>query len=196
MKLRIKTLSDALVSSNDKPISIYDNDIIYDDIGLPYIPGKRIKGVLKESALEIVEMYELSGKQDFLEVFNLLFGSCGYQQSALAINNLYIEDYEQVKSIILGKRHENNNLFTKENIIDACTTVRYQTKIDDTGVAEEHSLRNSRVLRKELVFEGYIKVENINSETENLLNLAVSNMRRIGAKRNRGFGKIRATIIK
>lgn len=196
MKLKIEILSDTLISSNDKPLSIYDNDIVYDEIGLPYIPAKRIKGILKESALEIVEMYNLSGKKDFSESFDLLFGKQGYRISSLSLDNLYVEDYEKTKQIIQLKMKGNPNFFNKENIINSYANVRYQTQIDDTGVAKENSLRSSRVLRKGLAFEGFMSIENSADDAKDLLDLAVLNMRRIGAKRNRGFGKIKASIKK
>ena len=45
MKITIKLLSDALINSGEGFGAIIDSDVVFDDIGLPYIPAKRIKGL-------------------------------------------------------------------------------------------------------------------------------------------------------
>ena len=60
-KLNLKLLSDTLIGSGEGWGAIIDNDIVFDDFGLPYIPARRVKGCLRESALEVMEMFEQSG---------------------------------------------------------------------------------------------------------------------------------------
>ena len=51
-----------------------DSTIIHDRYGIPYIPAKRVRGVLYESALEVAEMMELSKLDAFtIEDVNILF---------------------------------------------------------------------------------------------------------------------------
>ena len=49
-KLQIQLKSDLCASSGDSFGSLIDNDICYDKYGFPYIPAKRLKGILREEA--------------------------------------------------------------------------------------------------------------------------------------------------
>ena len=48
MKIEMKLLSDAIPGSGEGLAGIIDADITYDEYGIPYIPAKRIKGILKD----------------------------------------------------------------------------------------------------------------------------------------------------
>ena len=56
MKITIKLLSDLCTASGETHNSMVDTDIVYDEYGIPYIPAKRIKGCIREAALEMMEM--------------------------------------------------------------------------------------------------------------------------------------------
>ena len=53
MKLIIELLSDMCTTSGDGHNSTVDMDVVYDIHGIPYIPAKRIKGCIREAALEL-----------------------------------------------------------------------------------------------------------------------------------------------
>ena len=55
MKLYIKLLSDLCTYSGESYNSMVDTDVVYDKYGIPYIPAKRIKGCIREAALELLE---------------------------------------------------------------------------------------------------------------------------------------------
>ena len=42
-----------------------DSTVVHDCYGIPFIPAKRVRGVLYESALEVAEMMELSELKTF-----------------------------------------------------------------------------------------------------------------------------------
>lgn len=65
-KISITLLSDTCISDGERYNSYIDNDICYDKYGLPYIPAKRIKGCLRESAMEVNDM---GGKIDIDSLF-------------------------------------------------------------------------------------------------------------------------------
>ena len=53
---------------------VIDAEVVHDKYGMPYLPAKRFKGVLYESALEVWEMSELSDahlckKEEIEELF-------------------------------------------------------------------------------------------------------------------------------
>ena len=52
-RIKIELLSDMCVSDGGIYNSAIDTDICYDEYGFPYIPAKRLKGCLRECALEL-----------------------------------------------------------------------------------------------------------------------------------------------
>ena len=101
----IEFLSDTHIGSGQGYGAIIDSDIIFDKMGLPYIPAKRIKGLIKDSAIEICEMFELSsiesipltkdknGNYDIIEKF---FGTVGKDNPSNSyISNFQIQNYKQ-----------------------------------------------------------------------------------------------------
>ena len=62
--LTIKLLSPTMLMSGQGDVNT-DSTIIHDRYGIPYIPAKRVRGVLYESALEVAEMMELSKLDTF-----------------------------------------------------------------------------------------------------------------------------------
>ena len=102
--LTIKLLSPTMLMSGQGDVNT-DSTIIHDRYGIPYIPAKRVRGVLYESALEVAEMMELSKLDTFtIEDVNLLFNRSTENQLVednpkLAISNLTIADYDAVAVI-------------------------------------------------------------------------------------------------
>lgn len=61
--------------------------------GIPYIPAKRIKGCIREAALEMQELGVISAEE-----YHRLFGREGNQKSTFWLSNAYIKDYKQILS--------------------------------------------------------------------------------------------------
>lgn len=184
-KLEIKLESNTLIGSGEGFGSIIDTDIVFDDLGIPYIPAKRIKGCIRDSAEQIKEMFKLSQITDMTLSIDSIF-------SKIHFSNLYIKDYTDTKQWIKYLFSEYGNIFSKDAVIDSLTNVRHQTTINDNGVAKDHSLRTVRVAKKGLVFEGDIQIED--KDAIKMLTLACMNFHYMGTKRNRGFGKIKCEI--
>ena len=87
MKITIKLLSDLCTASGETHNSMVDTDIVYDEYGIPYIPAKRIKGCIREAALEMMEMGLIEQLQ-YLKIF----GKEGNQRSGFSLSNAYIQD--------------------------------------------------------------------------------------------------------
>ncbi len=86
-------------------------------------------------------------------------------------------------------------IINREAIINQFTEIRQQTSIDEeTGTAKKHSLRTIRVAKKGITFTGAVDFENPSEELIDLFCLACLNLKRIGTKRNRGFGKIKCSL--
>ena len=180
-----------------------DSTIIHDRYGIPYIPAKRVRGVLYESALEVAEMMELSKLDAFtIEDVNVLFNRSTDDRLVednpkLVISNLTIADYDTVANDIAELQSDKNlkKIFTKDRILGEYTSMRYYTSIvKNSGTAREGTLHNSRVLNRNLEFKGHITIDDMTDTERLILSCAVRNLTGIGGKRNRGFGRIECTI--
>lgn len=191
--IEIRTLSPLHLGSGKADILV-DAEVVHDSYGLPYFPGRRLKGLLYESALE---MAEISQEEWFTkEQIEALFGHDGSSEANFIINNLYIPDYEIMIKDWAYLKNSYPGLFNKESILNSYTELRYQTSIDkETGTTKEGSLHNIRVLDRGLSFVGNIILKSSNKIDEHILNLAIKNLRYAGAKRNRGFGRIQCRVI-
>ena len=197
IKLTFK--SDALPGSGEGFGSVIDQDVVFDDLGIPYIPGKRIKGLLRESYEEVCQV--LNNSSTVCLDPTLLFGNPGQDlESPVYFSNLFVEDYMKLKDTLKKLSLLYPSIFNQESIIEAFTYLRQQTAIDQiTGTALPHSLRTIRVLKKGITFVGDLKIDkdilgkNMNNNYINLiycLALACKNLKRMGTKRTRGFGEL------
>lgn len=175
---------------------VIDAEVVHDEYGLPYFPAKRLKGLLYESALEVAEMGECSGvslitKADADRVF-------GKSQSPveLFVHDLYVPDYENLRQQWQHLQKNYKHLLSSRDVLDAYTSVRYQTEIDGkTGTTAKGSLHNMRVLDAGLKFKGNMELLQENDADVKVLVLAAANLRYAGAKRNRGFGEVKCKFV-
>lgn len=191
----IEILSPIHLSSGQADVNV-DSEIVHDALGFPYFPAKRFKGLLYESALEVWEMFELSG----LDTEKLLspekiFHRHSPSDIQLIVPNFFIRPIKEYKKIcaewkFLQTDKTYREIFTAFEVLNSFTSLRYQTKLTD-GVAAKVSLRNLRVLNAGIEFFGRIKILKSNEKILNLLALAIKNMSSAGMKRNRGFGQIK-----
>lgn len=191
MKISIKTLSYTITGSGEGS-ALIDVDVVFDDWGIPYIPSRRVKGILRESALEVLEVLGAN-----TQIVDAIFGKQGFQEGKLRIGNLYIPDYMEIKKEIenlIGDK-DFGCLVSKSKIINYFTTLRQQTAIDKNGIAQEHTMRTLRVLKPDLEFQGEMtEIKPLSNREKALLYLASLNFRRIGTARNRGFGEVECRI--
>ena len=183
MKIRIQLLSDLCTGSGETYNSMIDSDITYDEYGIPYIPARRIKGCIREAALEMMEL-GLIKEQEYYEIF----GRAGNQNSAFTLSNAYISDYKKVRRTL--KQCAWKELTTPQNVLNQYTSVRTQTAVDlETGVAEKNSLRTIRVIKKGLVLEAECNW-NKTVPVPEILEQAVSLVKHMGIARTRGLGLV------
>lgn len=173
-----------------------DSSIIHDEFGVPYFPAKRFKGLLYESAVEVVEMAQACQKP-FLTMTTVdeLFHHTPDATVQLIVWNFYLPGYETMKQDWQYIQQTYKEYIQPANVLEEYTSLRYQTEIDAvTGVAKDHSLRNIRVVNAPLTFTGSLTILSGTKEHEKALALALQNLRTAGQKRNRGFGTIRCRM--
>lgn len=192
MQIRMELKSDALPGSGEGLAGIIDADINYDDFGIPYIPAKRLKGILRESAQELVNCNILH-----LEKFNTIFGGQGTQWGTeLKISDGRLENYSHYQRLFDFISYEENptTVFNKETALEQFTYFRSQTAIEN-GIADKNSLRTSRVLKKGLIFYFDIELPNNTSGCKDDFEKICKVTRRFGLKRTRGLGEIQLDLF-
>lgn len=196
MKITIETISRTLTGSGE-PTGVIDSDAVFDDHGLPFIPAKRLKGLLRESALEVVEML---GLKNGMELVKSVFGRPGLAgglQGRSEFADLLVKGHDPISAWLEHQRQLSSSrgwLFSRERLIAAHSALSQQTAIDRDGVVRDHSLRTSRVIRPRLCFEGAVGGRPLDGPEKALLYLAALNLRRMGVHRNRGWGLVKCCL--
>ncbi len=217
--LKIKCLSAVCPASGESWGGVLDNDVVYDDIGIPFIPAKRIKGLLVESAIDVFQAIRNSGSATWEpeHLFNL-FGLQGEETAApIIIDDAKIENYNERRAWFAWAQQAVPEVASPMQVLALFTTTRAQTAIatateqekdkEDSekkllaaGVAQPHSLRIQRVLKRELIFESDIIIQNKGDDSkinyESLLVMAAAATKHLGLNRNRGMGDIEMKIYK
>ena len=127
------TLFSPLQLGSGKADVILDSEAVHDRYGLPYFPGKRFKGLLYESALELAEMS--NGAWFTQDEVDALFGHGSSDTVAMRIDNLTLNDYEKKQEQWKYLQTSFPELFDKDALWESYTSVRYQTAIDENGIA-------------------------------------------------------------
>jgi CRISPR/Cas system CSM-associated protein Csm3 (group 7 of RAMP superfamily) len=206
LQLQITLLSHTLIGSGEGFGTVIDTDVVFDDVGIPFIPAKRVKGCLKDSAEDVKKMFNDSGIEGSLNMLGTFgeigkeFDEHGEKICQATYSNLTIVEYEANKQWLkyLSDKATYGNVLSKETIMNTFTTIRQQTAIDENGVAKAHSLRTIRVVKKGYTFYGDIQIDSDEKkivEIVETLALACLNLRRIGTKRNRGFGEVACKLF-
>lgn len=193
--VRVQLLSPIHLGSGQADVNV-DAEVIHDEVGLPYFPAKRFKGLLYESALEVAEMSDLAGLQ-LLQKSELdeLFQHACLGKNQLLVSNLYLEEYGKLHDSWQILEDKFPALFQPIDVLEQYTSLRYQTKIDrQTGTAADTSLHNMRVVDEGLTFTGLIKFEHESQRALEIIGLALRNLSQSGLKRTRGFGHIACTM--
>lgn len=216
--IKIELQSDLCSSSGESLNTQLDIDVCYDEYGLPYIPGKRIKGLLRESAQELVDINLIDQP-----MINLIFGEADNKPGCASFGSAVLEDIKSwqtaldfldtQKFTVLEENVEQQDILSilsdvthPQSVLSQFTSERTQTRINEYGVAEDGSLRTMRVVNSGLIFCApiYCHVEKtkdatsvktkIEEEILNALKLSMLNLRYMGVNRTRGLGKVNCSL--
>lgn len=195
-RLIITLKSDLCAGSGYAYAGIIDSDVCYDGYGLPYIPAKRIKGVLREAA-------ELIGMS---KECSTLFGERGLEGvKGVYLGNAYMAEGEILqKELAEIKEKLPDHPFHAQNVLEQFTTVKSQTRIGADGTAVDNSLRFTRTVNHyapwsegegkeeemQFVAEVHYYEEADSNCIKNLLTKAAKALRNMGLNRNRGLGSV------
>lgn len=168
--------------------------VVKDPQGLPYIPGKTVKGLLREAAEDIIRFR--SGKDNKLDT----------DRRRLAIEAFGYFDGKSETDGVRPEMTRGTAYFTNASLpeeeqaaIVAGSLQPYlfriisSTAIDDNGIAVDHSLRRTEVTVP-CTLEGEILNLPDNEEFRKIITDALSYVKRLGQNRNRGLGRCAFTV--
>ncbi|WP_288761737.1 RAMP superfamily CRISPR-associated protein [uncultured Prevotella sp.] len=153
-----------------------DELVVKDNNGMPYIPGKTLKGLIREATEDYVSFSSQSEALGTLlaETFGKELGETPEQTAGCAhFGNAVLEGTEY-EAIV-----ENH---AQQYMYDKITT----TAIDDDGIAKDHSLRSMEVV---LPCTLYASITGVPENLADILSESFGMIKRMGQKRNRGLGR-------
>lgn len=153
-----------------------DELVVKDKNGVPYIPGKTLKGLIREATEDYVSFSSQSEALGTLlaETFGKELGETPEQTAGCAhFGNAVLEGTEY-EAIV-----ENH---AQQYMYDKITT----TAIDDDGIAKDHSLRSMEVV---LPCTLYASITGVPENLADILSESFGMIKRMGQKRNRGLGR-------
>ena len=186
MKLKIELKSDLICGSGEGWGNVIDTDVVYDSYGFPYIPAKRIKGLLKEACLELDEMGVNKNK-----LADEIFGSNNVEGSTFVLTNAELANIHDMKCYVDNCNDNEKKELNISNVINHYTNVRCQTAIEDNGIAKENSLRASRAITRGNVFYADIIFED---KYEEVIKNCCAIVHHMGINRTRGFGDVKLSL--
>ena len=171
-KLKIELLSNTCIALGSSIGETTDMDVYVDKNGKPYIPSKRIKGLIRS----------------VIEEYNSL------SNNSIDIERIIGKASLQGEHFIKG---QGGSLYIEDAILDesmGTISVKTQTAIDETThSAKEGSLRSISVIDKGTTFASNVTLEDKDFDT---IKKVLPLLRHMGLNRNRGLGLVKVTIEK
>lgn len=186
--IRLDLLSDATFGRGEGLAGVVDQEVDRDAAGWPMLRGRALKGLLVEECANL--LYALGEAPQLTKAAGFLFGQAG---SGLADDGqLHVGPARLPRTV----RDALGATLPPDAAFEAVTAIRRQTAVDDTrGAPETGSLRAMRVVLRGTSFVAPIDLDGPAPEAAlPLLAACVKALRRAGTGRNRGRGKLRATL--
>lgn len=158
--------------------------VVKDGDGLPFIPGKTLKGLLREAAEDLLRV-EGGRTYDIDRIFGEAYKTDWSSKEKPAVGEAFFANAtfpEEDKAKIIENGLQ-KYLFTSLS----------NTAIDENGCAKAHSLRKTEVALP-CTLEGTIM--NVPDESAEFIGRCFGLIKRLGAGRNRGLGRCKFTPIK
>jgi hypothetical protein len=190
-KIKITLQSATTFGRGDGVAGLVDREIEHDGHGFPFLRGKTLKGLLAESAENVVFALEnLQNQQGWRAAKKFLFGEGGQgldERGIMHIGDAQLPGALRAEVLKAG--------WEKEEVLFSLTGIRRQTSINKHGAPDHATLRSMRVLLPGITLESPISFEREPNSTElQLLAATVLDFRHAGTGRNRGRGWLLAEL--
>jgi CRISPR/Cas system CSM-associated protein Csm3 (group 7 of RAMP superfamily) len=171
--------------------ALLDSVVEKNDMGLPYLPGRTLKGILRDA---VFRWEQLGGYEqhnlDMGRVTNLLFGVWGDDGNTTTQGMIRVGSANMDTHFMAAiTQHQD-----ARKLINYLYAEHFSTKIDDkTGVAVDQSLRGSELTIPMSLYADISVVEHdnnpITSMAFDLLAQAFPMVQAVGKQKNRGLGR-------
>ncbi len=160
-----------------------DSLVVKDNKGMPYIPGKTIKGLLRDAVDEILSFKGITGaSEDYLKTFGYFDDKAteAHKSESFFTNACLIEqEYKEI---------------TAHNLQQFLYKMVASTAINgETGTAREHSLRTMEVVVP-CTLEG--SIIDLPEGMGELMGQGMRYVKQLGSGRTRGLGRCTIEITK
>lgn len=166
LPITMELCSDAIFGSGFSVPGGEDIAVCQDAQGFPYLKGSTVKGLLRESLLNLAA-WTGTGEDDVIA----LLGQEGWPATA---------EERRVRFTVL-------TLDNPPQSTEDCYDTRTFTALEN-GIVKEGTLRTAACIRKGLVFSGQLECD---AADTSLLRDGLSGIKWAGTLRNRGFGRLR-----
>lgn len=192
--VKIKLLSESIFGSGESQNNGVDIEILKDEIGVPYLKGKTFKGKLREEAEILKDYLPHEKKHIYNKIFKDLFG----MEGEFDIDTLKFSNCTIAPSVWQNLKYGvENGLFSKEDVNNSLTEIRSFTKIDEAGIAKKGSLRQARVIKRDLVLYCNVEcMEEISDLEKGFFVAALCSLRNLGTMESRGKGHVECRLFK
>lgn len=195
LKLCCELQSAATFGRGDGVAGFVDLEVEHDALGLPYVGGRAIKGLLAEECANILySLGQMGLAGAWRDAAYDLFGSPG--STADDAGKLRVGEARVPMALqeAVQVAVASDPRWTPDRVLGALTGVRRQTSMTRKGAPEKGSLRAMRVILPGLVLESELLVRGDDEQQLALLAACVAAWRRGGAARNRGRGRLVAWL--
>lgn len=164
-----------------------DSLVVKTPDGLPYVPGRTLKGLLRDAACELNgcgtdEASVSAGADKIAEVFG-----CGDEKAVAS-------GQERTGCAFFGNATlPEGKTITANKLTPYLFQTFSSTAIDEDGIARDNTLRKIETVVP-CTLEGTIR--NVPEECVDLLEMAARMVKRMGTGRNRGYGRCCITIVR
>ena len=195
--LHIELLSDATFGRGEGTAGEVDTEVEHDEFGIPFIGGKAVRGLLRDTWLSMRPHFpELRKAGD--RVFGPTKRFLDDDVCVLRIGDALLQKDVRDWLLAAATRASERDCISPPMILAAFTDIRYQTAEDRlTGASAAVSLRSSRVVLRTFGFESPLTWRTSDGPEEDdlrVLAMAALATRHGGLMRNRGRGYLRMTI--
>lgn len=202
--LSITLQSSASLGRGDGVAGLVDDEIKHDRMGLPYLSGKTLKGLLVAQCAEVLDsLYKVVPAQSYAAweaAAERLFGNP--EQPHSEPGKLRFENATLPPDLRARVAEEYHNLAPKDrgpfraDMLAAVTSLRRQTAMDArTGAPLRNTLRTVRVVIRSTPFLARIEASaDLDAQEKALLDACTYVLRRLGSHRNRGLGAIHTVL--
>jgi hypothetical protein len=191
--LRFRLLSDATFGRGEGLAGVVDQEADHDATGLPYLRGRALKGLLNEECANL--LFALDQDPRWTQAAQRLWGGPGSEAADAAY--LHVGDAQLPADLREAvEREVQARRLQPADVLESLTAIRRQTAVDEiSGAPEDGTLRAMRVVLREAVFEAPLTFTAPSEHDDRLLLAAcVLALRRAGTGRNRGRGRLQASL--